>query len=81
MKRTILAIVVLVALGTAAIWACVSDPQGRIYHSQSGPYCGGGGSGCVECDAYDQTGDYLTCYYSGGETICFGSDGGHPYSV
>ncbi len=81
MKRAILAIVVLVALGTAAVWACVSDPQGKLAFDGRNPYCGGGGHGCVECDAYDQSGDYLTCYQSAGTTYCYGSTGGHPYVI
>ncbi len=79
MKRAILAIVALVALGTAAALACNTDPQGRIHFYQGGPYCGEGGHGCTECDAYDQGGDFLSCFSSGGTVICYGSTGGHPY--
>ncbi len=81
MKRTILAIVALVALGTAAALACVSDPQGKIGRDGPNAYCMGGGHGCVECDSFDQGGDYLTCVSSGGTTICTGKIGGHPYTV
>src|SRR3954454_6352676 len=81
MKKAILAIVALVVLGTAAALACVSDPQGRIHFDGSNPYCGEGGHGCVECDSYDQSGDYLSCFYSGGTTICTGRIGGRPYTI
>ena len=81
MKRAILAVIILVVLGTAAAMACLSDPEGKIYHDQRGPYCGGGGHGCVECDSYDQSGDYLVCYHSAGETTCVGSSGGRPYTI
>ncbi len=81
MKRAILAIVILVALGSAAALACVSDPQGRLAIYRGNPYCTGGGHGCVECDSYDQGGDYLTCVSSGGATICRGVIGGQPYYI
>ena len=79
MKRAILAIVALVALGTAAVLACETYPDSRIYFFDGGPYCGGGGHGCTECVSYDQSGDFLTCYSSGGTVICYGSTGHHPY--
>lgn len=81
MKRTTLAVIVFVALGTTAALACVSDPQGRLSFFGGEPACIGGGNGCVECDSYDQSGDYLSCYYSSGATYCFGSTGGHPYTI
>lgn len=81
MKRAILAVVLIAALGAAAALACVSDPQGRLSFIGGEPACIGGGHGCVECDSYDQSGDYLTCYYSTGVTYCFGVSGGRPYTI
>lgn len=81
MKKAILAIVVLVVLGTAAIWACNDDPQGRIAFYQGDPYCRGGGNGCVECTVADQSGDYQICVSSNGTTICTGKVGGTPYTI
>ncbi len=81
MKRTILAVVVSVGIGTIAAWACVDDPQGKIGFYRGNPFCVGGGHGCVECDSYDQAGDFLTCVSSGGVSICTGSIGGHPYTI
>jgi hypothetical protein len=81
MKRWISAIVVLIALGTAAVLACVSDPEGKMSFYRGNPYCIGGGHGCVECDSVDQQGDYLTPVSSGGVSICTGSIGGNPYTL
>ncbi len=84
MKRAILAAAVtilLVALAATALWACTSDPEGRMYPNGGEPYCGGGGHGCAECVSYDQGGDWLTCIHSMGQTICYGQIGGRPYSI
>jgi hypothetical protein len=81
MKRTILVAIVFVALGTAAALACLSDPQGRLAFDGRDPFCEGGGHGCVECDSYDQSGDYLSCYYSSGVSFCTGSISGRPYTI
>ncbi len=81
MKRVILLVVALVALGSAAIWACTTYTESRIHFYSGGPYCGEGGSGCTECDSYDQGGDFLSCYSSGGTVICYGKTGGHPYTI
>jgi hypothetical protein len=81
MKRAILAIIVFVALGTFTIWACDTDPLGKVHFYEGGPYCGGGGNGCTECVSYDQSGDYLVCYHSDGITSCSGSTGGRPYTI
>jgi hypothetical protein len=80
-KRAILAVIVLVTLGTFAALACITYPDTRIHFSQGGPYCGEGGHGCTECDSYDQSGDFLSCYSSGGVVTCYGATGGRPYYI
>jgi hypothetical protein len=81
MKRAILAIVALVALGTAAVLPCDTYPDAKIYFYDGGPYCGGGGHGCTECDVYDQSGDFQSCFSSGGTVICYGKTHGNPYYI
>ena len=79
MKKLVLALVVLALAGATVSLACVYDPEGRARVYQGDAYCEGGGHGCQECTVVDQGGDYMTCVYWNGTTICTGKINGNPY--
>lgn len=75
----VLAVIVILLLGSAAGFACVYDPEGRARVYEGDFYCEGGGNGCQECTVTNQGGDYMTCVHWNGRTYCSGRMGGNPY--